>query len=71
MFLNFSVTQDQDWDANLQFLPASDSKHLEKKPGRRKKLWMGVGLLVAAAALSLLTGLLVWHYHRESLKNFI
>uniref|UniRef100_A0A3B4XEE2 ST14 transmembrane serine protease matriptase b n=1 Tax=Seriola lalandi dorsalis TaxID=1841481 RepID=A0A3B4XEE2_SERLL len=48
-----------------QFLPASDSKHLEKKPGRRKKLWIGVGLVLAAAAVALLTGLLVWHFHCE------
>ncbi|TKS76486.1 Suppressor of tumorigenicity 14 protein [Collichthys lucidus] len=54
---------DPDWDAALQFLPATDSKQLEKKPGRRKRLWIGVGLLVSAAALALLTGLLVWHFH--------
>ncbi|XP_008287075.1 suppressor of tumorigenicity 14 protein homolog [Stegastes partitus] len=59
----FSPTQDHDWDAALQFLPASDSRQLEKKPGCRKKLWMGIGLLLAAAALALLTGLLVWHFH--------
>lgn len=54
-----------DWDTTLHFLPATDSKQLEKKPGRRKKLWIGVGLLLAAAAVALLTGLLVWHFHRE------
>ncbi|XP_062283383.1 suppressor of tumorigenicity 14 protein homolog [Scomber scombrus] len=61
--LRFSPKQDAEWDTVLQFLPASDSKHLEKKPGRRKKLWIGVGLLLSALALSLLTGLLVWHFH--------
>ncbi|KAM9855616.1 suppressor of tumorigenicity 14 protein homolog [Aulostomus maculatus] len=59
----FSPREDSDWDAGLQFLPASDSKQLEKKPGRRKKLWIGIGLVLAAAAVSLLTGLLVWHFH--------
>ncbi|XP_027131471.1 suppressor of tumorigenicity 14 protein [Larimichthys crocea] len=59
----FSPRQDPDWDTALQFLPATDSKQLEKKPGRRKKLWIGVGLLVLAAALALLTGLLVWHFN--------
>uniref|UniRef100_A0A4W6FUJ7 ST14 transmembrane serine protease matriptase b n=1 Tax=Lates calcarifer TaxID=8187 RepID=A0A4W6FUJ7_LATCA len=59
----FSTGKDTDWDAGLQFLPATDSKKLEKKPGRRKRLWIGVGLLVSAAALALLTGLLVWHFH--------
>uniref|UniRef100_A0A3Q3K6S5 Suppression of tumorigenicity 14b n=1 Tax=Monopterus albus TaxID=43700 RepID=A0A3Q3K6S5_MONAL len=41
----------------LEFLPASDSKKLEKKPGQRRTLWVGVGLL--------LTGLLVWNFHCE------
>ncbi|CAN9515311.1 unnamed protein product [Ophioblennius macclurei] len=62
----FSPRQDPDWDIGLQFLPASDSKNLEKKPGYRKKVFVGVGLVAAAAALSLLTGLLVWHYHLRS-----
>uniref|UniRef100_A0A665VJL6 Suppressor of tumorigenicity 14 protein homolog n=1 Tax=Echeneis naucrates TaxID=173247 RepID=A0A665VJL6_ECHNA len=48
------------------FLPASDSKHLEKKPGRRKKMWIGLGLVLAAGSLALLTGLLVWHFHLRS-----
>ncbi|CAJ1085632.1 suppressor of tumorigenicity 14 protein homolog isoform X1 [Xyrichtys novacula] len=62
----FSPRQDPDWDVALQFLPAADSRQLEKKPGRRKKLWMGVGLLLAAASVALLTGLLVWHFHIRS-----
>lgn len=52
----------------LQFLPASDSRGLEKKPGRTKKLWMGLSLLLAAVCIALLTGLLVWHFHRELLS---
>ncbi|XP_053705275.1 suppressor of tumorigenicity 14 protein homolog [Synchiropus splendidus] len=59
----FRPRQDGDWDTTLQFLPASDSKKLEKKPGFRRRIWVGVGLVVGAVALSLLTGLLVWHYH--------
>uniref|UniRef100_UPI0037E8B79A suppressor of tumorigenicity 14 protein homolog n=1 Tax=Semicossyphus pulcher TaxID=241346 RepID=UPI0037E8B79A len=62
----FSPTRDRDWDTTLQFLPAVDTRQLEKKPGRRKKLWIGVGLLLSAAAVALLTGLLVWHYHLRS-----
>ncbi|XP_036960339.1 suppressor of tumorigenicity 14 protein homolog [Acanthopagrus latus] len=62
----FSPRQDPDWDTAVEFLPAPDSKRLEKKPGRRKKLWIGVGLLLSAAALSLITGLLVWHFHLRS-----
>lgn len=62
----FSPRQDEDWDTTLQFLPATDAKQLEKKPGCRKKLWIGVGLLLSAAALALLTGLLVWHFHLRS-----
>ncbi|XP_059189470.1 ST14 transmembrane serine protease matriptase b [Centropristis striata] len=59
----FSPRQDPDWDTALQFLPASDSRQLEKKPGRRKKVWVGVALVAAAAAVALLSGLLVWHFH--------
>ncbi|XP_069572721.1 ST14 transmembrane serine protease matriptase b [Brachyistius frenatus] len=59
----FSPTQDPDWDTALQFLPVSDSKQLEKKPGCKRKVWVGVGLLLLAAAVSLVTGLLVWHFH--------
>ncbi|XP_019963786.2 suppressor of tumorigenicity 14 protein homolog [Paralichthys olivaceus] len=62
----FSPRQDSDWDTTLQFLPAADTKHLEKKSGRRKKLWIGLGLVLSAAAVSLLTGLLVWHFHLRS-----
>ncbi|XP_029292173.1 suppressor of tumorigenicity 14 protein homolog [Cottoperca gobio] len=56
----------QDWDTTVQFLPASDSKHLEKTPGRRRKLWIGVGLVLSAAAVALVTGLLVWHFQLRS-----
>ncbi|KAF7210448.1 suppressor of tumorigenicity 14 protein homolog [Nothobranchius furzeri] len=56
----------KDLDTTLQFLPASDSTRLEKKPGCRKQLWIGLGLLISAAALALLTGLLVWHFHLRS-----
>ncbi|KAM4563762.1 suppressor of tumorigenicity 14 protein homolog [Odontesthes bonariensis] len=58
----FSPTQDMDW-AGEQFLPTSDSRQLEKKPGRRKKVLIGLGLLGTAAALALLTGMLVWHFN--------
>uniref|UniRef100_A0A3Q4B5H5 Uncharacterized protein n=1 Tax=Mola mola TaxID=94237 RepID=A0A3Q4B5H5_MOLML len=58
--------QGEDSDLALQFLPVTDSRQLEKKPGCRKKLWIGVGLLFSAAAVALLTGLLVWHFHLRS-----
>ncbi|KAM4737636.1 suppressor of tumorigenicity 14 protein homolog [Anableps anableps] len=60
----FSPTQN--WDVTEQFLQVSDSRHLEKKPGRRKRLWVGLGLLCTAIAVALLTGLLVWHFHLRS-----
>ncbi|XP_019716256.1 suppressor of tumorigenicity 14 protein homolog isoform X2 [Hippocampus comes] len=59
----FSLRQDQDLDPSLQFLPAPDAKKLEKRPVRHRKLWVAAGLVSAAAALSLLTGMLVWRFH--------
>ncbi|XP_029011921.1 ST14 transmembrane serine protease matriptase b isoform X2 [Betta splendens] len=56
----------QNHECEETFLPASDPKHLEKKPGRRKHLGIVVGLLVLAAGLGLLIGLLVWHFHFRS-----
>ncbi|MEQ2275248.1 hypothetical protein XENORESO_000659, partial [Xenotaenia resolanae] len=56
----------QDWDVTEQFLQVSDPRHLEKKPGQRRRLWVGLGMLFTAAALTLLTGLLVWHFHLRS-----
>lgn len=54
----------EDWDTTLQFLPATDRKRLEKVPGRQKLL-IGVGLLLLAVVVALLTGLLVWHFNCE------
>ncbi|XP_075882860.1 suppressor of tumorigenicity 14 protein homolog isoform X2 [Nelusetta ayraudi] len=62
----FVLGKGDEWESGLQFLPATDSRRLEKKPGRTKKLWMGLGLLLAAACVALLTGLLVWHFHLRS-----
>uniref|UniRef100_A0A3B5QZT1 ST14 transmembrane serine protease matriptase b n=1 Tax=Xiphophorus maculatus TaxID=8083 RepID=A0A3B5QZT1_XIPMA len=50
-------------DVSEQFLQAPDSRDVEKDPGRRRRLWAGLSLLIAAGALALLTGLLVWHFH--------
>ncbi|KAK2850911.1 hypothetical protein Q5P01_007187 [Channa striata] len=59
----FSPRQEQDWET---FLPATDCKRLEKEPGRRKKLGIVVTVVVLAALVALLTGLLVWHFHLRS-----
>ncbi|KAK5864153.1 hypothetical protein PBY51_001114 [Eleginops maclovinus] len=59
----FKPRQDPDWDAATLFLPASDPEHLQKKPGQTRRMWVGAGLLLAAAAVALITGLLVWHFH--------
>uniref|UniRef100_A0A3Q0RSN4 ST14 transmembrane serine protease matriptase b n=1 Tax=Amphilophus citrinellus TaxID=61819 RepID=A0A3Q0RSN4_AMPCI len=67
--LNSLCVQDRDWGADLQFLPATDSKQLEKKLYERKRLWIGVGMLICA--LALMTGLLVWHFNRKlTLSDF-
>ncbi|XP_015249445.1 PREDICTED: suppressor of tumorigenicity 14 protein homolog [Cyprinodon variegatus] len=51
----------EDWDTTIEFLPISDQKRLEKKPYNRRRLWIGLGLVLGL--LALLTGLLVWRFH--------
>ncbi|XP_027030587.1 ST14 transmembrane serine protease matriptase a isoform X2 [Tachysurus fulvidraco] len=55
-------SSDKDWDQGLTFLPATDSKKLEKKkhPGKTGAI---IGIIVFAAVVALMTGLLVWHFH--------
>lgn len=60
-----SVFQDKDWDTAVQFLPASDNKKLEKKKGPGK-VGLVIIVVVAAAVIALITGLLVWHFHCKS-----
>ncbi|XP_060702779.1 suppressor of tumorigenicity 14 protein-like [Hemiscyllium ocellatum] len=45
----------------MVFLPASNQKKLEKRNPKEVKLI--VGLVIGAALLSLMIGLLVWHFH--------
>ena len=52
-----------EWDTALHFLPTTDTKRLEKPPGGRRKLWVGLGLLLLAVVVALLTGTLVWHFN--------
>uniref|UniRef100_A0A4W5L1D5 SEA domain-containing protein n=1 Tax=Hucho hucho TaxID=62062 RepID=A0A4W5L1D5_9TELE len=56
------LSQDRDWDQAVTFLPAADSKKLEKKkgPGRVGAV---IGIVIFAAVIALMTGLLVWHFH--------
>uniref|UniRef100_A0AAQ5Y5E1 Suppressor of tumorigenicity 14 protein homolog n=1 Tax=Amphiprion ocellaris TaxID=80972 RepID=A0AAQ5Y5E1_AMPOC len=61
LFIYF-VFQDKDWDTSVQFLPASDNKKLEKKKGPGK-VGAVIGVVVFAAVVALMTGLLVWHFH--------
>ena len=61
--------QDSDWDQTFQFLPAADNKRLEKKRGAKRTMWIGLGLVLAAAAMALVTGLLVWHFHSERIST--
>ncbi|KAJ8266611.1 hypothetical protein GJAV_G00132470 [Gymnothorax javanicus] len=58
----YSPRAPADWDPSVQFLPASDSKNLEKRK-RPRKLGVGIGLMILAVVLALITGLLVWHLH--------
>ncbi|XP_051896059.1 ST14 transmembrane serine protease matriptase b isoform X2 [Pristis pectinata] len=45
----------------MEFLPASNQKKLEKRSPKERMLL--VGLIIGAALLSLMIGLLVWHFH--------
>ncbi|XP_067909861.1 suppressor of tumorigenicity 14 protein homolog [Heterodontus francisci] len=45
----------------MVFLPASNQKKLEKR--NPKEVMLIVGLIIGAALLSLMIGLLVWHFH--------
>ncbi|XP_029301572.1 ST14 transmembrane serine protease matriptase a [Cottoperca gobio] len=60
--LRYTPKSDKDWDNSVQFLPASDNKKFEKKkvPG---KVGAVIGVVVFAAVVALMTGLLVWHFH--------
>lgn len=59
---------DKDWDQAVTFLPASDHKKMEKKKGPGK-IGIIVGLVILAAVLALIIGLVVWHFHfRNDLK---
>lgn len=53
---------DRDWDQDVTFLPASDSKKLEKKKGPGR-IGAVIGIVIFAAVIALMTGLLVWHFH--------
>ncbi|XP_076850291.1 ST14 transmembrane serine protease matriptase a [Brachyhypopomus gauderio] len=58
----------KDWDQEVTFLPATDSKKLEKKK-RPGKLGAIIAMVVFIAFLALMIGLLVWHFHfRKDLK---
>ncbi|XP_056139420.1 ST14 transmembrane serine protease matriptase a [Lampris incognitus] len=60
--MRYTPKSDRDWDTSVQFLPASDTKKLEKKkgPGRVGAV---IGVVIFAAVVALMTGLLVWHFH--------
>uniref|UniRef100_A0A8C9THJ0 Suppressor of tumorigenicity 14 protein homolog n=1 Tax=Scleropages formosus TaxID=113540 RepID=A0A8C9THJ0_SCLFO len=58
-----------DWDSSVQFLPATDSRMLEKKgPGRA---CTAIILVIFLAILALVTGLLAWHFYfrKETVVN--
>ncbi|KAG1938829.1 ST14 transmembrane serine protease matriptase a isoform X2 [Pimephales promelas] len=55
-------SSDKDWDQAVTFLPASDNKKLEKKRGPGRVGFI-VGLVILAAVLALIVGVLVWHFH--------
>uniref|UniRef100_A0A672K6N5 Suppressor of tumorigenicity 14 protein homolog n=1 Tax=Sinocyclocheilus grahami TaxID=75366 RepID=A0A672K6N5_SINGR len=67
--LKTTPREDKDWEQAVTFLPASDNKKLEKKRGPGK-VGIIVALVIFAAILALIIGLLVWHFHfRKDLKS--
>uniref|UniRef100_A0A8C6SF11 Suppression of tumorigenicity 14a n=1 Tax=Neogobius melanostomus TaxID=47308 RepID=A0A8C6SF11_9GOBI len=54
--------REKEWDTTVQFLPASDNKKLEKKKGPGK-VGAIIGVVIFAAVVALMAGLLVWHFH--------
>ncbi|KAM8903438.1 ST14 transmembrane serine protease matriptase a [Spinachia spinachia] len=60
--LRYTPKSDKDWDTAIQFLPASDNKKLEKKRGPGI-VGAVIGVVIFAAVIALMTGLLVWHFH--------
>ncbi|XP_041651915.1 ST14 transmembrane serine protease matriptase a [Cheilinus undulatus] len=66
--LRYTPKSDKDWDTSVQFLPASDNKKLEKKKGPGK-IGAVIAVVIFAAVIALMTGLLVWHFHfRKDLR---
>ncbi|XP_059420313.1 suppressor of tumorigenicity 14 protein homolog [Carassius carassius] len=62
-------SSDKDWEQADTFLPASDNKKMEKKRGPGK-VGIIVVLVISAAVLALIIGLLVWHFHfQKDLKS--
>ncbi|XP_026172563.1 ST14 transmembrane serine protease matriptase a [Mastacembelus armatus] len=60
--LKYTPGKDKDWETGVQFLQASDNRKLEKKKGPGK-IGILIGVLILAAVIALITGLLVWHFH--------
>uniref|UniRef100_A0AAV2J5B7 Suppressor of tumorigenicity 14 protein homolog n=1 Tax=Knipowitschia caucasica TaxID=637954 RepID=A0AAV2J5B7_KNICA len=58
----YTPKKDTEWDAADQFLPASDNKKFEKKKGPGK-VGAVIGVVIFAAVVALMAGLLVWHFH--------
>ncbi|XP_005474858.1 ST14 transmembrane serine protease matriptase a [Oreochromis niloticus] len=57
----YTPAPDKDWDINVH-LPASNTKRLEKKkhPGKTGAV---IGVVIFAAVVALMVGILVWHFH--------
>lgn len=60
--LRYTPNKEKEWDTTVQFLPASDNKKLEKKKGPGK-VGAVIGVVIFAAVVALMAGLLVWHFH--------
>ncbi|XP_041850067.1 ST14 transmembrane serine protease matriptase a [Melanotaenia boesemani] len=58
----YNIKRENEWEMSEHFLQATDNKKLEKKKGPRKTGAV-IGVVILAAVIALMIGLLVWHFH--------
>ncbi|KAK7883029.1 hypothetical protein WMY93_029203 [Mugilogobius chulae] len=60
--LRYTPKKEAEWETTEGFLPTYDNKQFEKKKGPGKAGAV-IGIVIFAAVVALMAGLLVWHFH--------